>query len=321
MGIESRYAFWLLASSSAYLNSIATGSTFAAISAGDLAAVPIPVDSQRRQRRIAEFLDRETAQIDALIAKQQQLITTLAERVEARTVFAFTQAKSTTAPLASSVHSVLGPIPSGWGVARMKHVILSRRSGTSVNATGGPAGAGEVGVLKTSAVSTGRLDPSQNKLVLDPEEIARLQVGVRAGTILVNRANSPQLVGAAALVGENYPSLYLSDKLWELETTVHTGFLNAWMRTRAYRSQVEFCTVGVSSSMLNLAFEDFKEFYIPLPSAADQARVCSEIEELERTADAVTSAAQAQIALSRERRQALISAAVTGKIDLGETST
>jgi len=275
--------------------------------------IPIPVPPVEEQRRIAEFLDRETAQIDQLIAKQEQLIATLGERVLARLAAAFTAKGG----LSDSVtHPVLGPTPVGWKVVRMKYLLHGRRSGTSVNATDEPAMPGELGVLKTSSVSSGKLDLSQNKKVDDPEEVARLRVEIRPGTVLVNRANSPQLVGAAALVVDAPSGIFLSDKLWELDVKADPRFLTYWMRTTAYRSQVGFCTVGASSSMQNLAFEDFKEFFVPMPTAGDQLRIATELEEFERAIEVLVAAAHSQVELLRERRQALISAAVTGQIDV-----
>ncbi|HWU32776.1 MAG TPA: restriction endonuclease subunit S, partial [Marmoricola sp.] len=79
-GIEAQYCRYLLMSEAEQLNSIATGSTFTAITGNDLGDLPIAVSDLATQRAIADFLDSETAQIDAFIAKSEQLITLLTER-------------------------------------------------------------------------------------------------------------------------------------------------------------------------------------------------------------------------------------------------
>lgn len=293
------------------------GSTFAELSGSALAGLKIPLPSQiDEQRQIAEYLDRETGQIDALIAKQEQLVETLTERRQAVIAQAVTRGLDPAVELKDSESAALGWVPTHWVSSRLKNVIASQTSGTSVNASDIPAEAGDVGVLKTSSVSTGRFKPQQNKTVLSEEKL-RLRCPVEAGTILVNRANSPAYVGAAVYVDRNVPQLFLSDKLWQITCRkVDSKFLAWWMQTKQYRDQVGFGVVGTSSSMQNLAYEDFREIRVAIPGVEEQCAIGDYIDSATSTIDALIAKAREMTVVLRERRQALISAAVTGKIDV-----
>jgi type I restriction enzyme S subunit len=268
---------------------------------------PVAVPSIDEQRRIADFLDREIADIDELIAKQNALIEILGERRKA----VITRAVSAGSDIA-------GVSSGGWSLVPLKRVIRGWSSGTSVNAADTPAEAGEVGVLKTSCVSAGQFDPSQNKVVV-AEEVDRVTCPVRRNTLIVNRANTPLLVGSAGLVRNAPANLFLSDKLWQIEFKGATpSFIYYWTITDLYRSQLSAIRVGASASMQNISFEDFRALLVALPSIADQNRITQYLDVQVATIDALVQKAQGFIKVGRERRSALITAAVTGKIDVRE---
>src|SRR5690606_37015243 len=109
----------------------------------------------------------------------------------------------------------LGEVPGHWEVKALKNVISRIESGVSVNAIDTPAAEGEIGVLKTSCVYRGWFEPVENKAVV-PEEYERVGCPVTAGTLIVSRMNTPDLVGAAGMVGESNPGLFLPDRLWQV---------------------------------------------------------------------------------------------------------
>lgn len=137
-------------------------------------------------------------------------------------------------------------------------------SGTSVNGAPWPATEGEFGVLKTGVVSQGFFDPTQNKAVIEEPEIQRMSTPVTQGKIIVNRANSPELVGSAAYVDRDYPNLFLSDKLWQIDFANADNELMALvMQTQFFKDQVRQRCVGASSSMQNLSYQDFLSTKVP----------------------------------------------------------
>lgn len=276
------------------------------------------VPPETEQRTITNFLDRETAKIDALIDKQEQLIATLREDRAATINQAVTKGLESNVETKASGVTWLGEIPTHWIAARLKNVISAIDSGTSVNGADVPALPGEPGVLKTSCVSTGQFRPEANKTVFG-EEVDRLSCPVTVGTLLVNRANTPALVGSAGFVHDPHPNLYLSDKIWQVSFTDSLAeFIYFWTQTNVYRSQITGNSVGASSSMQNLSMSDFKNTAIALPPISDQRAIVQFLSVRIRKIDALIDKSTEMIEMLREYRSALITNAVTGKIDVRE---
>lgn len=277
--------------------------------AGGLKRVPesyaasfrVPRPGLDAQRAIADYLDRETAQIDAFVAKNEELIALLTER------------------RAAAIELTVAPaeLPLGWKSCQVRRLGPKSESGVSVNGYSIPAVDDEVGVLKTGAVSRGIFDPTENKRVIE-EDLARVAAPVRGGTLIVNRANTPELVGSASYVAEDHPTLYLSDKLWQLTfESADAAYMHYWTKSDAYRSQLRGLSVGASSSMQNLSYGDFLSVWISIPPMRQQAEIVARLNRETAEIDVAIHTARRGVDLARERRAALISAAVTGKIDVG----
>jgi type I restriction enzyme S subunit len=283
---------------------------------GQFALIPMAVPPVAEQQQIADYLDAHTAKIDVLIEKQERLIETLAERRQAVISHAVTKGLDPSAPMKESGVQALGHIPSHWAVSPLRHVISSVGSGTSVNALDVEPDKGDIGVLKTSCVYTGDFDVRQAKSV-DPDELSRVTCPVKANRLIVSRMNTPSLVGAAGLTTHDSPSTYLPDRLWQVEfNQVEPEFVHQWTKTFSYRGQVSVVCVGTSSSMQNLSQGDFRSFQMPLPPADEQLNICRYLNRETAQIDALSAKAREMIDVLKERREALISAAVTGKIDV-----
>ncbi|QQG97135.1 restriction endonuclease subunit S [Mycobacteroides chelonae] len=276
-------------------------------------AIP-PIDEQDA---IVDFLDRETAKIDALIGKQEQLITTLREDRIATVTHAVTRGLDPNVETKESGVECLGEIPAGWETSRLKFVVKSVDSGTSVNAGDWTPADDEIGVLKTSCVSAGRFNAAGSKTVVDPVEMRRVTCPVRGGSLIVNRANTPQLVGSTGYVPNDYPNLYLSDKLWQVRfDSTSAKFVHFWSQTEVYRSQIAAKCVGASSSMQNLSMGDFRDVAFGLPPVAEQHHIVEHLDTRSVKLDALIAKSEQMIGVLREYRSALITDAVTGKIDI-----
>lgn len=300
-GYGPRFLAYTLVSARRELEARGQGTTFLELPAGALADIQVPSLDSDAQRMVADYLDRETAQIDAFIAKNEELIALLTERRQ------------------GSLEQALNPSgQSNWTRTTMRRLGVISASGVSVNGYSVPAVGDEVGVLKTGSVSKGYFDPIQNKRVSE-EDLNRVQTPVRAGTLVVNRANTPQLVGSSGYVEDDHPNLFLSDKLWELRfERADPLFIHYWTHTNAYRGQLQSLSVGASSSMQNLSFSDFLGIAIDLPPLEEQREISIALGQELNAADKAKEVALSAIALANERRSALISAAVTGQIDIKE---
>jgi type I restriction enzyme, S subunit len=205
----------------------------------------------------------------------------------------------------------LGEVPEHWGVERLKNLIDRIESGTSVNSVDTPAVEGEFGVLKTSCVYRGQFDPEENKAVV-AEEYERLSCPVVAGTLIASRMNTPDLVGAAGVVRQSHDNLYLPDRLWQVHfKDADAGYVHYWTNTRAYRMQVEMACAGTSSSMQNLGQDAFRVFVLARPPQAEQVAIVTFLDHETAKIDALVGEQKRLIELLKEKRQAVISHAVT----------
>ena len=203
-------------------------------------------------------------------------------------------------------------VPEHWRILKLGDLIEQLDSGVSVNGTDRPATDNEPGVLKISAVTSGVFDPSQNKAIR-ADEVHRARVSPRADRIIVSRSNTVELVGASAYVESDHPTLFLPDKLWQLEPRgteiVHMRWLANWLGAAATRTKISALASGSSGSMKNIAKEHLLELEIRVPPIEEQWRVAqaladwdNAIENLKRQADA----------LGQEKR-ALMGQLLTGK--------
>ena len=205
----------------------------------------------------------------------------------------------------------LGEVPEHWEVLPLRRLIRKVTSGTSVNAIDEPASPGQAGVLKTSCVYTGEFRPEENKAILE-SELDRATCPVVAGSLVVSRMNTPDLVGAAGLVKNDDPFLFLPDRLWLVSfQDCDPQFMNYWCKSVSYRSQVQLACSGTSSSMQNLSQDNFYSFIAPLPPTNEQSAIATFLNHETAKIDALIAEQQRLIELLHEKRQAVISHAVT----------
>jgi type I restriction enzyme, S subunit len=299
-----------------------TASTILHLPAEKLRIVRYPAPPVAEQREIANFLNREAADIDALIAAKQRLLDLLAEKRRAIVAQAVMRGLNPSAPLRPSGIEWLGDIPAHWEALDLKWVVERISSGVSVNATDLPATRGEPGVLKTSAALGGRFLPEENKAVW-PTEYERLACPVKAESIIVSRMNTPGLVAESGYVEADYPNLFLPDRLWQIELDKSRAvprFISQVLSSHVVRLSLSEMATGTSASMKNLSQEDLLNFSIPLPPVDEQGDIVRCVDSESAKLDRLRAATVHSITLLKERRSALIAAAVTGQIDVAEAA-
>ena len=270
------------------------------------------------QTTIACFLDCETAKIDALIAEQETLLALLTEKRQATISHAVTRGLNPNVAMKDSGIAWLGEVPRHWEVRRIKTVVRSIEQGWSPQCESFPVESMEEwGVLKVGCVNGGSFNPLENKKL--PNELEPIPAyALKRGDLLISRANTRELVGSAATVLEDFPNLMLCDKLYRLRLLdlCEPNLISAYLGTSQARSQIELSATGASSSMLNIGQAAILELPFALPPIDEQKHVVEFLEAETTKLDALKAEAQRGIELLKERRNALISAAVTGKIDV-----
>jgi len=270
------------------------------------------------QHSIAEFLDRETAKIDALVGEQRRLIELLKEKRQAVISHAVTKGLNPLAPMKPSGIEWLGDVPEHWSVTSVRRIVRRIEQGWSPECFGRPAEAEEWGVVKSGCVNRGIFADQENKAL--PETLEPVpEYEIQVGDILMSRASgSPELVGSTAHVRSTRPRLMLSDKIFRihLRSNIDQEFFVAVFNSLLLRSQIERAISGAEGLANNLPQSALKAFFCVLPPSSEQLEIVRYLSGETAKVDALTSEAQRAIDLLQERRTALISAAVTGKIDV-----
>jgi restriction endonuclease S subunit len=170
-----------------------------------------------------------------------------------------------------------------WETNPLSMYAASLDAGVSVLSGDRRASNGEIGVLKTSCVTEGHFEPTENKVVVDHEQIARLKEPVRAETIIISRMNTVALVGANAYVDRNISNLFLPDRLWSLKCnrSASTRFLAYILGSDRGRAALSAAARGTSGSMKNISMPDVLGLKITAPSPVEQQKIADCLSSLD----------------------------------------
>ena len=275
-----QYSFYAIKAAKEYLIRKAVGGGQPNISQDTIKQLWLPLPPDNEQRRIADFLDAECARIDAVIEKTRASIEEYKKLKQSVITQAVTKGIRPGRKMKDSGIEWIGEIPEEWEVGRLQRLVAFIESGTSVNAGQDMAGAGELGVLKTSAVSKYVFLPEENKSVNKDEE-DRVSCPVKGNTIIVSRMNTPELVGACGYVERDYSNLFLPDRLWQVhfnpEATVK--FIYYWLRSTSIRYYYSSLAVGTSSSMQNISQDQFYHALCTIPPQTEQKEIAKYLDE------------------------------------------
>lgn len=279
--------------------------------------LPVLLPKVEEQKTIARFLDFKTAQIDALIAKQKTLLEKLAEKRTALISHAVTKGLDPSVPMKESGVSWLGSIPAHWKFTRVRFAIEALEQGWSPQCNNEPADDDQWGVMKVGCVNSESFDSLENKAL--PDNLTPLnQYEIKDGDILVSRANTKALLGSAALVKNVRHRLLLCDKLYRMKAAslVDSEYLVRFLRSSIARYHYECNATGTSGSMQNIGQDTLKNLPLPLPPQQEQILISKYIDVAASNISMQMQKVDRVIVRLQEYRSALITNAVTGKIDV-----
>ena len=272
------------------------------------AVPPLP-----EQRAIAAFLDRETAKIDALVAEQERLIELLAEKRQAVISHAVTKGLDPAAPMKPSGVEWLGDVPAQWCLAPVgsRYAVQLGRMLDSAKQTGKHLRP----YLRVFDVQWGKIN-IVDLPTMDFDEDAREKYRLRSGDLLVNEGGS--YPGRAAIWQDEITECYFQKALhrlrpWrpESDSTEHMYFAMRWAAEFGV-----FSAGGMESTIEHLPAERLRRYRFVFPSIHEQRSISAFLKRETARIDALVAQAEKAVTLLRERRSALISAAVTGQIDV-----
>ena len=274
------------------------------------------------QHQIASFLDRECGKLDALQAKQERLIELLKEKRQALISHAVTKGLDPTAKLKPSGVEWLGEVPEGWKRAKLSHYIETRK-GIAFKADDFTDEG--IPVVKASDIKNGTLNPSGTNLPINYQTIYPKAV-LRTGNIILSTVGSiPEVknsaVGQICEVPASHDGFLLNQNTVIFSTNavrLDQRFCFMLLKCDRYRDHLDLHAHGTANqASLNVA--DMLDFNFPLPPLAEQRAIVAHLDEKCGKIDQLKAKAERGIELIKERRSALISAAVTGKIDVRDS--
>lgn len=303
--MHPRFGWWALHEARHQLNFVSTGSTYEAVATEDVANMLIETTDIEEQGTIADYLDRETVRLDALVTAKERVLTLLAEKRRALITRAVTRGLDPRAPLGDSGIPWLGKIPAHWGIERSRW-LFRERDERSVT--------GEEEMLTVSHLTgvTPRSEKDVNMFEAETNEGYKI---CSSGDLAINTLWAWMgAMGVASVNGIVSPAYHVYQPGARLEPT----FIDALVRMPVFAQEVTRYSKGVWSSRLRLYPEGFFEVFLPVPSIEEQRAIVAHIAKETIKLDALRSATERTILLLKERRAALIAAAVIGQIDVVE---
>ncbi len=269
------------------------------------------------QRAISAFLDRQTTKIDGLIAKKRELIAILHEQRSAIISHAVTKGLNPAAQMKDSGIEWIDKIPAHWQVSRLKFV-ADIRGGVAKGRKFEGVKTVQLPYLRVANVQAGHLDLSDMaEIEVTVSEIERYSLKV--GDVLMNEGGDYDKLGRGAVwQGQIEPCLHQNHVF---AVRPHQQCLSNWITTLTLADYARFYLMINSKQSTNLASissRNLGELPVILPPITEREQILQHIEDETKHIDGLTAKAEETIERLQEYRTALISAAVTGKIDVRE---
>lgn len=285
------------------------------MSRDDLMTFPILLPGLSEQQSIASFLDHETARIDALIAEQQRLIELLKEKRQAVIAHAVTKGLNPHVRMKDSGVEWLGEVPEHWEVLKLGHVAKLiggyAFSAYDFSDEGLP-------LVRMNNLRRGKLDLDDSVKI--PYSVINDRANLKAGDLLWGMSGS---IGESGSLG-NYAKVRNIDlpcllnqrvgKFVPNQLRVLVDFLELIIQAHYFYEQVTLLVTG--TAQFNISSEQVQSCIIALPNISDQKNIITFVTENQAKLAKLIEQADQAITLLQERRTALISAAVTGQIDV-----
>jgi type I restriction enzyme S subunit len=272
----------------------------------DLRRMSVVAPNLDEQAAIALFLDRETGLIDGLIETKTRFIALLKEKRAAVITHAVTKGIDPDAEMKDSGVDWLGRVPAHWDVLRIAALFRE------VSRPADPA----LPVLSVSihdGVTDGELaDEDRDRKVALSEDRTKYQ-GVAPGDLVYNMMRAWQgAFGAVTVKGLVSPAYVVAAP----ETSFRTKFIEHLLHTKSAAEEIRRFSRGIADFRMRLYWDHFRALKVCLPPLDEQDRILSEIDAETARIDGLVTLTERSIDLLREKRSALITAAVTGKIDV-----
>lgn len=266
------------------------------------------------QRSIAAHLDHETARIDGLVSKKTRFIELLHEKRQALITHTVTKGLDPNVTMKDSGVEWLGEVPEHWEVKSIKY--LTTHIGSGKTPSGGAEVYQDTGVIFLRSQNVHDDGLRLNDVAYISEEIDQDMQGSRVskGDALLNITGAS--IGRSCLVAEDIGPANVNQHVCIVRTAEMelTRWISEYFLSAIIKAQIDFSQNGAGREGLN--FEQIGNMIIALPPLAERRSICSMLMNNRDRLDTLISKTERSIELLKERRSALITAAVTGQIDV-----
>ena len=280
----------------------------------NLTQISLPVPPLEEQEVIASQVSEETARIDALIEKKTRFIELLKEKRQALITQAVTKGLDPNVPMRDSGVEWIGEVPEGWDVTKVRY--LASKIGSGKTPSGGATTYVSEGVifLRSQNIYDDGLRIDDVSFITSEVDAGMAVSRVRTSDVLLNITGGS--IGRSSIVPADFPRANVNQHVCivrpqksELSPWVHLCFCSAVTKT-----QVDVLQTGSGREGLN--FDQVGNFVLAVPPMKEIPRIMAQVEKELKKIDSAIALVTKSTALLRERRSALITAAVTGQIDL-----
>ena len=250
----------------------AIGGVIKYIKLGNLTEAVITVPSIDRQKEIVEVLKK----VGNILENYSKKLCQLDVLIKARFVEMFGDVKDN---------------PHNYEIFLIKTLLKSCEAGWSANGTQREKKDNEIAVLKVSSVTKGYFIPEECK-VLDDQANIKKYVTPEKGDLIFSRANTREMVGATAVIMEDYPLLILPDKLWKIKfkSSVNVFYMKYVLSSKSIRNEFSAASTGTSGSMYNVSMDKFKSIKIPVAPIELQNQFADFVRAVDKSKVAVQKA-------------------------------
>lgn len=281
------------------------GVSYPAINASELIRLKVPFPPLPEQQSIATFLDRETGKIDELVAEQERLIALLKEKRQAVISHAVTKGLNPDAPMKDSGIKWLGKVPEHWEIVQSRRYFSERKDRATTDDK-----------QLTASQKHGILY-QEDFMVLEDQKVVQVIIGadilkhVEPNDFVISMRSFQGGIEWSGLRG-SISSAYV---MLVPSSEIYPSFYKYLLKSASYIQALQSTSNLVRDGQA-LRYNNFTQVALPLSTLSEQSTIAAFLDSETVKIDALVSEAQQVIGLLKERRSALISAAVTGKIDV-----
>ncbi|EGR0696438.1 restriction endonuclease subunit S [Vibrio parahaemolyticus] len=286
------------------------------LTAGDLLEIPVPLIDISLQKQVSTFLDRETQRIDSLIEEKQTFIKLLKEKRQALISHVVTKGLNPNVEMQDSGIEWIGQVPKHWIVRRLKHT-STLQSGIAKGKDNAGKETLSVPMLRVANVQDGyvKLDDVHEINVL-PHEAERY--ALKDGDVLMNEGGDNDKLGRGTVWKEQIKPCIHQNHVFVIRVTDIEPEWLGWLTQSAYAKFYFFRVSKQSTNLASISSTNVKEVHLLIPPADERKIIMEYLEKQTSKLKLLVQDVEQSIALLKEHRASLISAAVTGKIDVRE---